>query len=241
MNKNKLYFFYNNQKIEFVRKASRSKRYKMRITINAQGVISVFTPKLLSDIEVINLVQEKSLWILKKIKNVQENIVQIERPQYVSGELHYFLGKGYKLNIIKHSKKDVILGNDNIYIYAHNVTSESIKKQLHNWYKVEALAYFQKRMLSLLEKTPWVTKLPILKVRTMKRQWGNCSIKGNITLNTHLIKASQICIDYVILHELCHIAKHNHSPAFYKLMTQVMPHWKTIKKELDAMVNCYVI
>ncbi|MGL6232893.1 YgjP-like metallopeptidase domain-containing protein [Aeromonas rivipollensis] len=63
---------------------------------------------------------------------------------------------------------------------------------------------------------------------------GRCSPHGRITLNPHLVKASRECIDYVILHELCYIAEHNHSESF-RLMSQVMPGWEKTKERLDGM------
>jgi predicted metal-dependent hydrolase len=69
---------------------------------------------------------------------------------------------------------------------------------------------------------------------------GSCSPKGLLTLNLYLVKAPVQCIDYVILHELCHLAEHNHSARFYQLMTQVMPDWKKTKTQLDGMANRYL-
>jgi hypothetical protein len=69
----------------------------------------------------------------------------------------------------------------------------------------------------------------------MRTQWGNCSSTGQLTLNVHLIKAPLECIDYVILHELCHIAEHNHSERFYRLMNDVLPGWELIKSRLDRL------
>jgi len=66
---------------------------------------------------------------------------------------------------------------------------------------------------------------------------GNSSTKGRLMLNPHLVKASKECIDYVILHELCHIAEHNHSEKLWRLLTQIMPNRKEIKAELDDMVQ----
>jgi predicted metal-dependent hydrolase len=71
----------------------------------------------------------------------------------------------------------------------------------------------------------------------MKKQWGSCSPRGNILLNPHLVKAPRECIDYVILHELCHLKEHNHSPEFYRLLNQLMPDWKQIKAKLDGMAE----
>ncbi len=74
----------------------------------------------------------------------------------------------------------------------------------------------------------------------MKKQWGSCSTRGSLMLNPHLVKAPKECIDYVILHELCHIAEHNHSDRFWRLLTQVMPHWKEVKAKLDEMAELYL-
>ena len=82
-----------------------------------------------------------------------------------------------------------------------------------------------------------VTERPPLHTLSMQTQWGSCSPNGRITLNPHLVKAPRECIDYVILHELCHIAEHNHSERFYRLMNQVMPKWERTKQRLDCMAS----
>lgn len=71
----------------------------------------------------------------------------------------------------------------------------------------------------------------------MKVQWGSCSPAGRITLNPLLVKAPRECIDYVLLHELCHLLNHNHSPKFYKTLDRQMPRWRAIKEKLDNMVE----
>ncbi len=71
----------------------------------------------------------------------------------------------------------------------------------------------------------------------MKVQWGSCSPAGRITLNPHLVKAPRECIDYVLLHELCHLRHHNHSPQFYRSLDRHMPRWRAIKERLDGMAE----
>lgn len=78
------------------------------------------------------------------------------------------------------------------------------------------------------------------KASDMQTQWGSCSPKGQLTLNPHLVKAPRDCIDYVLLHELCHVAEHNHSEGFYRLMRQVMPQWEKVKERLDGMAYFYL-
>ena len=74
-------------------------------------------------------------------------------------------------------------------------------------------------------------------MQDMKVQWGSCSPAGRITLNPHLVKAPRECIDYVLLHELCHLRHHNHSTRFYKALDANMPHWRAVKQRLDAMAE----
>lgn len=106
---------------------------------------------------------------------------------------------------------------------------------LDEWYKARAKETFDKRLTAMLEQALWISECPSIRVLTMKTQWGSCSPKGLITLNPHLVKAPRECIDYVILHELCHIAEHNHSERFYRLMGQVIPNWEKTKEKLDGM------
>jgi len=104
-------------------------------------------------------------------------------------------------------------------------------------YKARAREVFAIRLSAMLEQALWVSDSPPLRILTMQTQWGSCSPNGRVTLNPNLVKAPRECIDYVILHELCHLAEHNHSERFYRLMGQVMPDWEKTKKRLDGMAG----
>lgn len=116
-------------------------------------------------------------------------------------------------------------------------SGDKVKELLTDWYKARAKETFAKRLDAMLEQALWVEERPPLRILTMQTQWGSCSPNGRITLNPHLVKAPRECIDYVILHELCHIAEHNHSERFYRLMGQVMPKWEMTKERLDGMAS----
>ncbi|MGP5314724.1 M48 metallopeptidase family protein [Psychrobacter faecalis] len=98
----------------------------------------------------------------------------------------------------------------------------------------------RERIKPLYHKAYRVEASPSIKLMVMKKQWGSCSTKGNLILNPHLVKAPRECIDYVILHELCHIAEYNHSERFWRLLTQVMPNWKEVKARLDGIAELYL-
>ena len=78
-------------------------------------------------------------------------------------------------------------------------------------------------------------KKPTVRIRTMKSCWGSCLVnKGIITLNRKLLMQSRECIEYVVVHELCHFIHPNHSKEFYKFMEQFMPDWKERKGRLNG-------
>jgi len=113
-----------------------------------------------------------------------------------------------------------------------------IKRLLYKGYKNEALILFPELMNKVLrEHENQMFKPTGLVIRTMKRRWGSCSNKGVITLSTELIKLSDLYIEYVITHELCHLKHHNHGPHFYKLLSEVFPEWKTVRKELRKYIQ----
>ena len=75
-----------------------------------------------------------------------------------------------------------------------------------------------------------------MQIRRMKTRWGSLSPNSILTLNMDLIRAPKECVDYVIIHELCHLQYPNHGPGFYKLMESVMPDWGRRKHKLDFSV-----
>jgi predicted metal-dependent hydrolase len=79
--------------------------------------------------------------------------------------------------------------------------------------------------------------VPPMRLQAMKIQWGSCSPAGQLTLNPHLVKAPRECIDYVLLHELCHLKEHNHGQKFYRLLERHLPQWHVKKARLDALAD----
>ncbi|HCU21026.1 MAG TPA: M48 family peptidase, partial [Bacteroidales bacterium] len=67
-------------------------------------------------------------------------------------------------------------------------------------------------------------------------RWGSCSNKGKITLSSELIRLSDRYIEYVIVHELCHLKQHNHGPKYYGLLSELYPDWKRARKEMKAYI-----
>lgn len=188
-------------------------------------------------------VNKRAKWIWKHMSDFSSLNEHVLPRQYVSGESQFYLGRRYMLKILiesQYAPSVKLLRGKLVVLLNENNNSSTVKDLIDKWYVYRAKLIFNERLQLMLAKATWVTKQPSFKVMSMKKQWGSCSAKGNLVLNPHLVKASKESIDYVILHELCHIAEHNHSDRFWRLLTEVMPNWKQIKSTLDTQAELYL-
>ena len=197
------------------------------------GEVKVSAPQFVSDKDISNFIKSRKEWILKKQELIKNN--EIKAPlKYLNGENHYLWGKPYTLQLIKNDKiKDALVDHDKNIIYLPIPKRSTIAKReeiLTNFYRKE----LKNAIPSVLDKcSKIVGKTPSeVKVRKMKN-WGNCNQKGKITLNLNLAKKDPICLEYVMIHELCHLIEFNHGKKFKKLMDEYCPNWEKIKKILN--------
>ena len=119
---------------------------------------------------------------------------------------------------------------------------EKIRLSLQHWYQGQALAVFGQRLQAIARRVVWAGDREIpLKLRRMKRTWGNCSSTGVIKLNTHMVKAPLRLVDSVIAHELCHLEVMNHSREFYRLLQSLNPNWRHDRACLRAQGFIYLL
>lgn len=191
---------------------------------------------------VLSAVKKRGRWIYEQLRDFRKQLEFTTPRQYISGESHYYLGKQYLLKVIEAPEQvqGVKLLRGKLEVSVRIKSADKVRALLTDWYKARAKDTFGKRVDAMLEQALWVDRRPPLRILTMQTQWGSCSPNGRITLNPHLVKAPRECIDYVILHELCHIAEHNHSERFYRLMNQVMPGWEKTKERLDGLAQLII-
>lgn len=232
-------FYYGDKEISYLRLPRNTKTNRVLIKVNADCAVFVHAPLTATQDDVKHAMLKKARWIFNQIKYFQSQTENKMSRQFVSGESHYYLGRQYILKIFHqpNAVPSVKLLKGQIQIITNSPEKEIISNLLKEWYRHKAKDIFEKRLEEMLPKTLWLQFKPPLRIFSMKTQWGSCSSKGQITLNPSLVKASRVCIDYVILHELCHIAEHNHSKRFYRLLNQVNPNWQLIKGKLDAMAS----
>jgi len=232
-------FIYGDERITFECKPRPLVNGRILIKVHPDCRVVVSAPQDTDDQQVLNAVEKRGRWIYQQLRDFRKQLEYITPRQYISGESHYYLGKQYMLKVIVASSdtQGVKMLRGKLEVTLRYKSAEKVLQLLTDWYKTRAREVFAKRLSAMLEQALWVSDSPPLRILTMQTQWGSCSPNGRVTLNPNLVKAPRECIDYVILHELCHLAEHNHSERFYRLMGQVMPDWEKTKKRLDGIAG----
>lgn len=160
--------------------------------------------------------------------------VDNQKKTFTSGELHYYLGEKYELQVIESNKNSVVI-QDN-FLIVKTKSPDLVEGQINKWYKNRAKLVFNELILPIIEKFKKYNVAPTkISIRNMRSRWGSCSRKGHISLNLQLIKLPENCIRQVMIHEMCHLVYFNHQAGFYALMDEMMPDWKYWKQQLKFM------
>lgn len=224
---------------------SNTKADKVQIKVYPNTEVVVKANENVSTEQIHQAILKRARWIYQSLQEFKTHQELKTTKHYRSGEMMFYLGRRYVLKLLESNELPsvkLMRGQLQVFIPSIEQTcSGQIKTLTQEWYRTQAQRVFSDRLKALTPNADWVKEIPPLKILAMQKQWGSCSVKGTIILNPHLIKASKQCIDYVILHELCHIAEHNHSERFWRLLTQVMPNWKEVKLKLDGMAENYLI
>ena len=216
-----------------------SGRRTLGISVLPDSSVIVRVPHRTSEKTINRIVREKASWIIKHRDNyrIQDN-KKLNRI-YTNGERYFFRGIESVLKI-ERSKKPFVRFHDSTIELGLDKSDDAaaIKKLLYRGYKDEALVILPMIFNRIIERYENQMFKPTgLVIRTMKRRWGSCSNKGKITLSTELIKLPDLYIEYVIIHELCHLRHHNHGAGYYKLLSELFPEWRSVRKELKRYIQ----
>ncbi len=210
-------------------------RKHMGITVHPDLRVHVAAPIGTDMEEVRRRVLKRAPWILKQLHWFNRFRPLPTPRQYLNGETHWYLGKRYHLKIFKGDGVVVKLRGQYLEVATKfPKDNENVRDWVQAWYREHAQALFQRRMEVCLALVPGLQHAnPPLLVRKLRGRWGSCSREGRILLNVELVQAPLACIDYVLVHELCHLRVLHHSPEFYRLLSKVMPDWEQRKAKLE--------
>lgn len=213
----------------------RSSRRTVALYVRPGGTLLVRAPWYVPVYSLMQFVNQKSSWI-KRQRERLSNIRPADSPMIIDdGTKIPFLGREITVSIKNGSGSRTLLKDDCLTISIKGEPSaEKIAAAVDSWYLYEAKKYFTLRTPELVALHAGVIPQPkSIATRKMKRRWGTCHSNGTILLNRELIKRNPELIEYVIIHELCHLVHHNHGRDFYRLLGSLMPGYRELRHQLQ--------
>lgn len=212
---------------------------RVAIHVDPDGRVLVDAPDDASDPQIRAAVAARARWIHVHLAAIRLRRAHVLPREYVSGESLLYLGRRYRLKVVTKGKDPVAVRLRGGYIEVTAATREpmAIREALNHWYRGRARLVLGERLDAMASSLRWIRTAPAMRLQIMKVQWGSCSPAGRLTLNPHLVKVPRECIDYVLLHELCHLNEHNHSRKFYRLLERHLPGWRRNKERLDELAD----
>ncbi|OAA88006.1 M48 family metallopeptidase [Clostridium ljungdahlii] len=212
------------------------------IKINEQGEVYIIAPLNVSYPSIEKIVENKMGWIQENVKITKNRIYTMKSTGLLDGKKLLWMGNLLKIEVRQADIKKcyVEIAEDKIIVYGKAVllkNEENIKKSICEFYKQRARVIFRERV-DIYYKNLNVYPQKIT-IRCQKTRWGSCSSNGNINLNYKILMAPMEIIDYVVVHELCHLVHMDHSRDYWKLVESIIPQYKNRRKWLKC--NGYML
>jgi Predicted metal-dependent hydrolase len=212
-----------------------SRRKTAAIEVHPDQRVTVTVPEGSAQGIIEDLVHKRANWILKQLQLFSTYAPQELPRAYVSGESYRYLGRQYRLKVLDGETEGLKLERNLIYITVKDKNNtQRVQSIFEQWYRDESYRIFYERLDACYPRVKRLGVIyPSLSIRTMKTRWGSCTHSGLVLINPKLVQTPVDCIDYVILHELCHLKEHNHGKQFYLLLDQVLPGWRERRDKLN--------
>lgn len=231
---------YGSKRIDF--RLEYSDRRTLGITVTPDLEVLVKAPVDTAVDVIKERLRKKAPWIIRQLSFFLSFQPRLTDRKFIGGETHLYLGKQYRLKVIS-DESEVISEGVKLkgqFLEVHTRNKDKVRQLVEEWYLAKAKERFHQLSKPLFEA--FIKRNDIenadynLSIRQMPTRWGSCTAKGRIILNPELIKAPKACIEYVIVHELCHLIHHDHTQRFLDLQTREMPEWEKWKSKLERLL-----
>ena len=203
------------------------KRTTMGINIDLYGNVEVQAPKGTSKECILQLLEEHWDFIQQKTKEMKDRTVGHKENVYDQDGSFLYLGNTYPILIFQDSdieKDNVVFEGDKLHIYVKHHEEERIKQALKRFYYQQCKALVEKRIQ--FYQSNFKIKPRSVRISDNKKTWGTCDSMRQLTFNWRLSMAPLEVIDYVVVHEMCHMVHMNHDRSFWRLVGKILPDYE---------------
>ncbi len=210
----------------------------LNLRIRSDGTVTVSSPEAVKLKEVEAFLRRRKVFLLNALKkSVATRKGSMHGRQFVNGESFTLLGKALRLKLVQDVRPHVTSDGVYLYVYSPDVSDSIINGGLIEKYMEQKREQVYHEILENLYPSfrNYGISMPELRIELMPKRWGSCSVsRGIIRLHDRLVEMPRPCVEYVVMHELCHLVYPDHSKEFYTLLTVKMPDWKQRQKMLDV-------
>jgi predicted metal-dependent hydrolase len=197
------------------------------ITIDHYGNIEIQAPKGTPDEKVLQLLEKKWDLIQQKLNEMKDRMRGPQEKNYEHGENFLYLGETYPIRIIQEvtiERDYVVFEGDHLQIHVKLLEDDKVKQALKRFYYQQCKVLVELSIAS--HQSHFKTKPRSIRITDSKTTWGTCDSKLQLTFNWKLAMAPQKVIDYIVVHEMCHMVHLNHDRSFWRLVGKIMPDYK---------------
>lgn len=210
---------------------TRKKIKQIILRVLEDGSLQINAPFFVSQKQIESFLEEQIPWIEKTRKKIQ-NQKKKKNPfqaHYQSGEKFSIFGKEVTLQLRVSESSSIYLGKRFLYVFYRQEESKKLRENIHHYFLnllKESLEFYLKKYSEALQLFP-----SKFQIKTMKSAWGVYHTKGNdISFNSLLLSQTKEFIEYIVVHELCHLRYLNHQKEFWNLVASQIPNYREIRK-----------
>jgi predicted metal-dependent hydrolase len=227
----RLEYQYGTERIEF--ELEYSKRRTLSIQVNPPREITVVAPLGKTEEEILQAVKGKSRWIVQKLYEIREIEHRRSRKEYVNGESFLYLGRNHSLDIVVDRSvrvPEAKLFRGRFVVRTPSRDEDHVRKALRDWYRDKAKEKVTERVdyyLGYFDPKP-----RRIVIKDQDKRWGSCTRDNELLFNWKVVMAPAPVLDYIVVHEMCHMVHRNHSRDFWQLLGRILPDYEKRKEWL---------
>lgn len=221
----KLSFQYGTKDIEC--EVKYRNRKTIEVSVEPPDKVTVVAPEGTTNEVILNKVKSKASWIVQRLFEFEHMEFQPIKREYVNGESFMYLGRNYSMQIFieeKKKKPEIKLHQGKFYVFSNTKDEAKIQKAMEQWYREKALEKVKERVdyyQHYFKKKPTE-----IKVKEQQKRWASCTSKNELLFNWRCVMAPSNVLDYIVVHEMCHMYHKNHSQEFWDLLSSIMPDYE---------------
>lgn len=211
-------------------------RKTLGVTVGRAGELVVHTPQSTESDELGRWTRKKLVWVHRKLALKEEASPKVRSPEYVSGETFTYLGRRYRLTLVDQQREPLYFDGTTFLLRRDARPAEPFFRR---WYISVGHAWLRERVKILSKRTG--TTATRVEVRDLGFRWGSCGKNGVLFFDWKILQLPARLVDYVITHELVHLAYPHHQPTFGQALERALPDWRERKEAIERRAKDYLV